>query len=160
MTQTIYLITTILSRLSWSVSVFASENGYLLQSSQLGRRNTKSKMIRVLGRKSLAAARAATTSRAYPNSWPHDNPIDLLFSSTRHFSLSVLPDGLDRSSDAFSRNYEAMRGLVDDLQSRVREVSLPASPLVSGLFSCEWLYAVIMIFFLFGRFWPEEARRL
>ncbi|XAR72902.1 Methylcrotonoyl-CoA carboxylase [Bertholletia excelsa] len=85
-------------------------------------------MIGVLAKKSLAAARAATTSRSHLNSWPHGNPIDSLFSSTRHFSLSVLPDGLDRSSDAFSRNYEAMRGLVDDLQSRVREVLAGGGP--------------------------------
>lgn len=53
-------------------------------------------------RKSLAALQIAQTSRNY--------------------SLGVLPDGVDRNSEAFSRNSKAMDGLISDLQSHIHKV--------------------------------------
>ncbi|KAL6213402.1 hypothetical protein ACLB2K_012849 [Fragaria x ananassa] len=41
---------------------------------------------------------------------------------TRGYSLGVLPDGVDRNSEAFSRNSEAMDLLISDLQSHIQKV--------------------------------------
>ncbi|PRQ23112.1 putative methylcrotonoyl-CoA carboxylase [Rosa chinensis] len=40
----------------------------------------------------------------------------------RDYSLGVLPDGVDRSSKAFSRNSKAMNLLISDLQSNIQKV--------------------------------------
>ncbi|KAL6209783.1 hypothetical protein ACLB2K_020722 [Fragaria x ananassa] len=41
---------------------------------------------------------------------------------TRGYSLGVLPDGVDRNSEAFSRNSKAMDLLISDLQSQIQRV--------------------------------------
>ncbi|KAL6211715.1 hypothetical protein ACLB2K_016938 [Fragaria x ananassa] len=41
---------------------------------------------------------------------------------TRGYSLGVLPDGVDRNSEAFSRNSKAMDLLISDLQSHIQKV--------------------------------------
>lgn len=38
------------------------------------------------------------------------------------YSVGVLPDGVDRSSEAFSRNSTAMDALLSDLQSHINKV--------------------------------------
>ena len=42
-------------------------------------------------------------------------------------SASVLPDTLDRGSDAYQRNAAAVGGLLSDLRARVSQVLPPAS---------------------------------
>lgn len=42
--------------------------------------------------------------------------------SFRYFCSGVLPDGLDRTSQAFSRNSEIMTALLSQLQSRIAKV--------------------------------------
>ncbi|KAL6218840.1 hypothetical protein ACLB2K_012047 [Fragaria x ananassa] len=41
---------------------------------------------------------------------------------SRDYSLGVLPDGVDRNSEAFSRNSKAMDLLISDLQSHIQKV--------------------------------------
>ncbi|WOG82353.1 hypothetical protein DCAR_0101517 [Daucus carota subsp. sativus] len=41
---------------------------------------------------------------------------------SRFFSSGILPDGVDRASEAFSRNSEIMAGLLSQLQSRISNV--------------------------------------
>jgi 3-methylcrotonyl-CoA carboxylase beta subunit len=40
----------------------------------------------------------------------------------RHFCLGVLPDGIDRSSESFARNSQAMDALISDLHSHITKV--------------------------------------
>lgn len=42
--------------------------------------------------------------------------------SFRYFCSGVLPDGVDRTSQAFSRNSEIMAALLSQLQSRITKV--------------------------------------
>lgn len=42
----------------------------------------------------------------------------------RDFSFGVLPDGVDRSSEAFSHNSKAMDALISHLQSHINKVFL------------------------------------
>lgn len=60
------------------------------------------KSVASASRKSLAALQIAQTSRNY--------------------SLGVLPDGVDRNSEAFSRNSKTMDVLISDLQSHIQKV--------------------------------------
>ncbi|XP_057966294.1 methylcrotonoyl-CoA carboxylase beta chain, mitochondrial [Malania oleifera] len=62
------------------------------------------------------ARKQATSSHS--DSWLI--PIQLL--QRRGFCLGILPDGVDRSSDAYARNSEAMEGLISQLQSHIRKV--------------------------------------
>lgn len=46
---------------------------------------------------------------------------------TRALHLSVLPDTVDRNSEAFVRNSQVMQGLVSELQSHIQKVNIPLS---------------------------------
>lgn len=46
---------------------------------------------------------------------------------TRALHLSVLPDAVDRNSEAFVRNSQVMQGLVSELQSHIQKVNIPLS---------------------------------
>ncbi|XP_050366970.1 methylcrotonoyl-CoA carboxylase beta chain, mitochondrial [Argentina anserina] len=46
----------------------------------------------------------------------------------RDYSLGVLPDGVDRTSEAFSRNSKAMDVLITDLQSHIQKVLAGGGP--------------------------------
>lgn len=77
------------------------------------------------------------------------------------YSIGVLPDGVDRSSEAFSGNSTAMGALLSDLQSHINKVSL---------FLFFFLFIAVCICFDFGlngyfcvfveRFSPEEDQKL
>ncbi|PRQ23110.1 putative methylcrotonoyl-CoA carboxylase [Rosa chinensis] len=47
---------------------------------------------------------------------------------TRDYSLGVLPDGVDRNSEAFSRNSKDMGLLISDLQSHIQKVLAGGGP--------------------------------
>ncbi|KDP42267.1 hypothetical protein JCGZ_01591 [Jatropha curcas] len=68
-------------------------------------------MLRKLARKAVSAS---------SNQW-RANPTQIL-QQRRHFCISVLPDGVDRNSDSFSRNSRAMESLITELQSHISKV--------------------------------------
>ncbi|XVE93378.1 hypothetical protein REPUB_Repub01dG0186600 [Reevesia pubescens] len=74
-------------------------------------------MLRALARK----AASASTSWSI-NSAPCiiANPIQRF--QTKHFSIGLLPDGVDRNSDTFAQNSIAMEGLLSELQSHINKV--------------------------------------
>ncbi|KAF8406310.1 hypothetical protein HHK36_008396 [Tetracentron sinense] len=59
-------------------------------------------------------------ARRATSSIPWRNPIWVL--QGRDFCLGVLPDGVDRSSDAFLRNSKAMEGFISQLQTHIDKV--------------------------------------
>ncbi|CAL1410118.1 unnamed protein product [Linum trigynum] len=62
------------------------------------------------------ARRIASATLASKSSSPH------LLRCTRAFSFGVLPDGVDRTSEAFSHNSMAMESLISQLQSNINQV--------------------------------------
>ncbi|KAK6135705.1 hypothetical protein DH2020_030544 [Rehmannia glutinosa] len=71
-------------------------------------------MLGTLARRISPSASSLSISRwRYPNS-----PAD----PTRHFCSGILPDTLDRSSESFVRNSEAMEGLISQLHSHIQQV--------------------------------------
>ncbi|XP_021296859.1 methylcrotonoyl-CoA carboxylase beta chain, mitochondrial [Herrania umbratica] len=48
------------------------------------------------------------------------NPIQRL--QTKHFSIGLLPDGVNRNSDTFAQNSDAMERLLSELQSHINKV--------------------------------------
>ncbi|KAK6136910.1 hypothetical protein DH2020_029355 [Rehmannia glutinosa] len=71
-------------------------------------------MLRTLARRISSSASSRSISRwRYPNS-----PTD----PTRHFCSGILPDTVDRSSESFARNSEAMEGLISQLHSHIQQV--------------------------------------
>lgn len=66
--------------------------------------------------------RAASSSSFFTsNSWVSISG-QILPPRRREFCLGVLPDGVDRSSDAFARNSEAMGGFITELRSHINKV--------------------------------------
>ncbi|OMO63220.1 Carboxyl transferase [Corchorus olitorius] len=76
-------------------------------------------MLRALVRKAVSASASASWS---VNSAPCiiANPIQRL--QARHFSIGVLPDGVDRNSETFSQNSDDMGRLLSELQSHINKV--------------------------------------
>ncbi|KAG8368396.1 hypothetical protein BUALT_Bualt15G0041100 [Buddleja alternifolia] len=71
-------------------------------------------MLRTLaGKFSSSALRRSISRRSHPNS-----PGKL----TRQLCSSILPDTLDRSSDSYARNSDAMEGLISQLHSHIQQV--------------------------------------
>ncbi|CAK7329887.1 unnamed protein product [Dovyalis caffra] len=68
-------------------------------------------MIRNLARKAVSFT---------SNPWRSSKPIQLL--QKRDFGLGVLPDGVDRNSEAFAQNSKAMEGRISQLQSHISKV--------------------------------------
>lgn len=75
-------------------------------------------MIGILTRRVAASASA---------SWKSSLSAFQIVQTRRDYSLGVLPDGVDRNSEAFSRNSKAMDLLISDLQSHIEKVSLSLS---------------------------------
>lgn len=75
------------------------------------------------------ARRAASSSSSFfpSNPWLSISA-QLLLPRKREFCLGVLPDGVDRSSDAFSRNSEAMDGFISELRSHISKVLAGGGP--------------------------------
>ncbi|CAL1389507.1 unnamed protein product [Linum trigynum] len=67
-------------------------------------------MLRIVARR-IASASLASKSTSFH-----------LLRCTRGFSFGVLPDGVDRTSESFSRNSMAMESLISQLQSNINEV--------------------------------------
>ncbi|KAL3614218.1 hypothetical protein CASFOL_042292 [Castilleja foliolosa] len=77
-------------------------------------------MLRSLARGASSSASCRLVSRwRYPNS-----PTD----QTRSFCSSILPDTLDRSSESFVRNSEAMEGLISQLHSHINQAMNGGGP--------------------------------
>ncbi|BFG41837.1 hypothetical protein CerSpe_281110 [Prunus speciosa] len=70
-------------------------------------------MIGILRRRVAASASA---------SWKSSLSAFQIVQTRRDYSLGVLPDGVDRNSEAFSRNSKAMDLLISDLQSHIEKV--------------------------------------
>ncbi|KAL6270424.1 hypothetical protein ACE6H2_027335 [Prunus campanulata] len=68
-------------------------------------------MIGILTRRVAASA-----------SWKSSLSAFQIVQTRRDYSLGVLPDGVDRNSEAFSRNSKAMDLLISDLQSHIEKV--------------------------------------
>lgn len=62
---------------------------------------------------------------------------------TRALHLSVLPDAVDRNSEAFVRNSQVMQGLVSELQSHIQKVNIPHS-------LCLSLYFLFLFFYFYS----------
>lgn len=75
-------------------------------------------MLRIL------AKRASSGSGS--GSWRSVSAVQII-ETRRDYSLGVLPDGVDRNSEAFSRNSKAMGVLISDLQSHIQKVPLSGS---------------------------------
>ncbi|XP_022927902.1 methylcrotonoyl-CoA carboxylase beta chain, mitochondrial [Cucurbita moschata] len=72
--------------------------------------------------------RAASSSSFFTsNSWVSISG-QILPPRRREFCLGVLPDGVDRSSDAFARNSEAMGGFITELRSHINKVLAGGGP--------------------------------
>ncbi|KAI3445976.1 hypothetical protein Pfo_002641 [Paulownia fortunei] len=78
-------------------------------------------MLRNLARRisSSSASSRSNSGRRYPTL-----PAD----PTRHLCSGVLPDTLDRSSESFARNSEAMEGLISQLHSHIQQVMNGGGP--------------------------------
>lgn len=63
-------------------------------------------------------ARKVVSTTSIP--WRSSKSIQLLHK--RDFCLGVLPDGVDRNSEAFAQNSKAMEGLISQLQSHINKV--------------------------------------
>lgn len=68
----------------------------------------------------ILARRASPAASRYWFPWRESLPITI--PSARAFSVGVLPDTLDRSSDLFTGNSKAMDDLVSQLHSHIRKV--------------------------------------
>ncbi|KAF3435410.1 hypothetical protein FNV43_RR22499 [Rhamnella rubrinervis] len=77
-------------------------------------------MLRTVGR------RAASASGSWKLWGMKVNPIQIL--QRKHCSMGVLPDDIDRSSEAFSRNSKAMGSLISDLQSHINKILAGGGP--------------------------------
>ncbi|KAL5992840.1 hypothetical protein ACLOJK_013759 [Asimina triloba] len=70
-------------------------------------------MLRILSKRSVSSAAAASNIQ-----WK----IHPLIHPSREYSTGVLPDGIDRSSDAFIRNSSSMQEILSELQSHINKV--------------------------------------
>lgn len=95
-------------------------------------------------------------SRTNPSSW---NSFMLKSSPSilqprREMCLGVLPDGVDRSSDAFSENSQLMKDLLSQLQSSIKKVSSLIFILFNFFFPKIWLFGNLnWIVICNGCFW-------
>lgn len=80
-------------------------------------------MLRTFSRRAAASSSSFFTS----NSWVSISG-QILPPRRREFCLGVLPDGVDRSSDAFARNSEAMGGFITELRSHINKVLAGGGP--------------------------------
>ncbi|KAJ0247294.1 Methylcrotonoyl-CoA carboxylase beta chain [Hirschfeldia incana] len=80
-------------------------------------------MLRLLGRRAALASSAELTQwRIRPGTDSKPDPLRILRGLQKGFSVSVLPDGVDRNSEAFSSNSIAMEGILSDLRSHIKKV--------------------------------------
>ncbi|CAH8337892.1 unnamed protein product [Eruca vesicaria subsp. sativa] len=79
-------------------------------------------MLRVLGRRAASASAELTQWRIRPGTDSKPDPLRILRGLQKGFCVSVLPDGVDRNSEAFSSNSVAMEGILSDLRSHIKTV--------------------------------------
>ena len=80
-------------------------------------------MLRLLGRRAASAYAELTTIhqwRIRPGNDPKPDPLRTL---QKGFCVGVLPDGVERNSEAFSSNSVAMEGILSDLRSHIKKVN-------------------------------------
>ncbi|XP_015892902.3 methylcrotonoyl-CoA carboxylase beta chain, mitochondrial [Ziziphus jujuba] len=77
-------------------------------------------MLRTVGR------RAAWASNSWKPWGIAASPVQIV--QRKDYSLGVLPDDIDRNSEAFSRNSKAMESLMSDLQSHINKVLAGGGP--------------------------------
>ncbi|XP_022135841.1 methylcrotonoyl-CoA carboxylase beta chain, mitochondrial [Momordica charantia] len=80
-------------------------------------------MLRTFARRAASSSSSAFAS----NSWISISP-QVLLPKKREFCLGVLPDGVDRSSDAFARNSKAMDAFISDLRSHIDKILAGGGP--------------------------------
>ncbi|GAB2272583.1 hypothetical protein Dimus_007405 [Dionaea muscipula] len=91
------------------------------------RNKGKKKMIHGIARKAAASASASASSgSSRSSSW--GNSILNWIIQKRGMSLGVLPDGIDRNSEAFARNSQAMEALLTQLESHINKVLAGGGP--------------------------------
>ncbi|CAK9315796.1 unnamed protein product [Citrullus colocynthis] len=83
-------------------------------------------MLRTFARR--AASSSSSSSSFFPSNPWLSISAQLLLPRKREFCLGVLPDGVDRTSDAFSRNSEAMDGFISELRSHISKVLAGGGP--------------------------------
>ncbi|XP_010530770.1 PREDICTED: methylcrotonoyl-CoA carboxylase beta chain, mitochondrial [Tarenaya hassleriana] len=81
---------------------------------------TKTEMLRILGRRAVSASGELTNLHQWQRS--RQDPFRVFHGLQRGFCLGVLPDGVDRNSEAFSRNSVAMEGILSELRSHINKV--------------------------------------
>ncbi|KAF5751206.1 Methylcrotonyl-CoA carboxylase beta chain family protein [Tripterygium wilfordii] len=75
-------------------------------------------MIRNLAKRGVSGS---ASSYLNSNSWTIANPNQIQLLQKCNFSSGVLPDNMDRNSEAFARYSMAMEGLICQLQSTSRK---------------------------------------
>ncbi|KAF5751200.1 Methylcrotonyl-CoA carboxylase beta chain family protein [Tripterygium wilfordii] len=76
-------------------------------------------MIRNLAKRGVSAT---ASSYLNSNSWTIANPNQIRLLQKCNFSSGVLPNNVDRNSEAFARNSMAMESLISQLQSHIQKV--------------------------------------
>ncbi|XP_010447159.1 PREDICTED: methylcrotonoyl-CoA carboxylase beta chain, mitochondrial [Camelina sativa] len=83
-------------------------------------------MLRILSRRAVSASEELTTSiqqwRMRPGTDSRTDPFRIIRRLQKGFCVGVLPDGVDRNSEAFSSNSIAMEGILSELRSHIKKV--------------------------------------
>lgn len=83
-------------------------------------------MLRILRRRAVSASEELTSihqwrTRSGTDSRP--DPFRIFRGLQKGFCVGVLPDGVDRNSEAFSSNSIAMEGILSELRSHIKKVN-------------------------------------
>ncbi|EOA18589.1 hypothetical protein CARUB_v10007161mg [Capsella rubella] len=82
-------------------------------------------MLRILGRRAVSASEEFTSIQQWrmrPGTDSGPDPFRISRRLQKGFCVGVLPDGVDRNSEAFSSNSIAMEGILSELRSHIKKV--------------------------------------
>ncbi|KAG7545155.1 Acetyl-coenzyme A carboxyltransferase N-terminal [Arabidopsis suecica] len=82
-------------------------------------------MLRILGRRVVSASKELTNIQQWrirPGTDSQPDPFRIFRGLQKGFCVGVLPDGVDRNSEAFSSNSIAMEGILSELRSHIKKV--------------------------------------
>lgn len=82
-------------------------------------------MLRILGRRVVSASKELTSIQQWrirPGTDSRPDPFRTFRGLQKGFCVGILPDGVDRNSEAFSSNSIAMEGILSELRSHIKKV--------------------------------------
>lgn len=85
----------------------------------------KTKMLRILRRRVVSVSAELTSIQQWrirPGTDSRPDPFRIFRGLQKGFCVDVLPDGVDRNSEAFSSNSIAMEGILSELRSHIKKV--------------------------------------